>query len=49
MSHTPPPRPLFGREEITSSVSRVDTSNVVCVPEFAPKANAKETQRRECP
>ena len=41
MSHTPSPRPLFGREEITSSVARVDASNVVRVLESALKVHAK--------
>lgn len=46
MSHTPSPRPLFGREKITSSVSRVDASNVVCVLEDTLKVRKRAASSR---
>ena len=46
MSHTPSPRPLFGREEITSSVARVDASNVVRVPEDTLKVRKRAASSR---
>jgi hypothetical protein len=46
MSHTPSPRPLFGREEITSSVSHVDASNVVRVLEDTLKVRKRAASSR---
>ena len=46
MSHTSSPRPLFGREEITSSVSHVDASNVVRVLEDTLKVRKRAASSR---